>query len=125
MRRKTHPIQTKGQMQRKYPNHWLLIKDFQVNRATRLVKGKVIAHSKDRDEIHRALSRHKGNLCIHYTGKLPEDTGVLFYGASHDWALRGSCANPLRSNNSRRPSGRLSPRPEVSQLRTFLRLIDE
>ncbi len=75
---KRENIITKDQMKTKYPDQWLLIKDYDVNNATSLTKGKVIIHSKDRDEIHRALSRFKCNLCIHYTGKLPEDTGVLF-----------------------------------------------
>jgi len=41
-------------------------------------KGRVVAYSKDRDDIHRALKKHSGNLCIHLTGSLPPDTGVIF-----------------------------------------------
>jgi hypothetical protein len=33
---------------------------------------------KDRQEIHQALKHHRGHLCIHFTGDLPQDTGVLF-----------------------------------------------
>ena len=38
----------------------------------------VALDSADRDEIHRALKKHSGNLCIHFTGSLPPDTGVIF-----------------------------------------------
>jgi hypothetical protein len=37
-----------------------------------------VAHSKDRGEIHRALKQHSGNLCIHFTGRPPRDTVVIF-----------------------------------------------
>ena len=62
----------------KYPNQWLLLEDYELDASTSLCKGRVLAHSKDREEIHRALKKHKGNLCIHFTGSLPPDTGVIF-----------------------------------------------
>lgn len=75
---KRENIITKKQMKTKYPDQWLLIKNYKVDKTTSLTEGKIIAHSKDRDEIHQKLNQFKGNLCIHFTGKLPEDTGVLF-----------------------------------------------
>jgi hypothetical protein len=62
----------------KYPNQWLLLEDCQLDTSTSLRKGRVLAHSKDREEIHRAFKKHSGNLCIHFTGSLPPDTGVIF-----------------------------------------------
>ena len=62
----------------KYPNQWLLIEDYELDASTSLRKGRVVAHSKDREEIHRTLKKHTGNLCIHFTGSLPPDTGVIF-----------------------------------------------
>ena len=72
------PLLTKEKIKSKYPNQWLLLKDVKLDAATTLRKGRVIAHSKSRDEIHRALKKHSGNLCIHFTGSLPPDTGVIF-----------------------------------------------
>jgi len=69
---------TKEQMKTKYPNQWLLVTDYELDTATSLRKGRVIVHSKGREDIHRALRGHAGNLCIHFTGSLPRDTGVLF-----------------------------------------------
>jgi hypothetical protein len=69
---------TKDKIKSKYPNEWLLLEDVELDASTTLRRGRVIAHSKNRDEIHRALKIHTGNLCIHFTGTLPPDTGVIF-----------------------------------------------
>lgn len=65
-------------MKVRYPDQWLLVTDCQLDASTFLRKGRVVAYSKDRDDIHRALKKHSGNLCIHFTGSLPPDTGVIF-----------------------------------------------
>ena len=72
------PLLTKEKIKTRYPNEWLLLEDFELDAATSLRKGRVLAHSKDRGEIHRALNKHKGNLCVHFTGTVPRDTGVIF-----------------------------------------------
>ena len=72
------PLLSKDKIRSKYPNQWLLLEDFELDASTTLRKGRVIAHSKDRGEIHRALKTHTGNLCVHFTGSLPPDTGVIF-----------------------------------------------
>jgi len=69
---------TREQIKAKFPNQWLLLKDYELDASTSLRKGRVLAHSKDREEIHRALRKHSGNLCIHFTGSLPPDTGIIF-----------------------------------------------
>jgi hypothetical protein len=72
------PSLTQKQMKARYPNQWLLIADYELDATTSLRKGRVVAHSEGREEIHHALKEHSGNLCIHFTGDLPRDTGVLF-----------------------------------------------
>ncbi len=72
------PLLTAEQMRSQYPGQWLLVTDYEVDSATSLRKGRVVAHSKDRDEIHRALKHHTGNLCIRFTGHVPQDTVVVF-----------------------------------------------
>ena len=73
-----NPLLSKEKIKAKYPNQWLLLKDFELDASTSLRKGRVLAHSKDREEIHRSLRKQSGNLCIHFTGSLPPDTGVIF-----------------------------------------------
>ena len=72
------PLLSREKIKTKYPDQWLLLKDYELDASTSLRKGRVLAHSKDRSEIHRALKKHTGNLCIHFTGSLPPDTGVIF-----------------------------------------------
>jgi hypothetical protein len=52
--------------------------------STSLHKGCVIAHSKDRNEIHRALKKHTGNLCIHFTGTVSPVCGYLLMPRGFD-----------------------------------------
>ena len=73
-----NPLLSKEKIKTKYPNQWLLLEDCELDASTTLRKGRVLAHSKDRDEIHRALRMRTGNLCIHFTGSLPADTGVIY-----------------------------------------------
>ena len=72
------PLLTTEQMKTQYPSQWLLVMEYELDGSTSLRKGRVVAHSKDRDEIHRALKHHAGNLCIHFTGRVPQDTVVVF-----------------------------------------------
>jgi hypothetical protein len=72
------PLLTKEQMKARYPHQWLLITDYQLDGSTSLRKGRVVAHSEGREDIHRALKEYSGSLCIHFTGSLPRDTGILF-----------------------------------------------
>lgn len=72
------PLLTTEQMKTRYPSQWLLVTEYELDASTSLRKGRVVAHSKDRDEIHRALKKHRGNLGIHFTGRVPQDTVVVF-----------------------------------------------
>lgn len=65
-------------IEQRHPNEWLLIVDYETDASTRLTKGRLVAHSKSQEEIHRALTKYKGKKCIHYSGKLPKDVRVVF-----------------------------------------------
>jgi hypothetical protein len=60
-----------------YQSEWVLIVNPQISPGTKIIGGDVILHSKDRNEIHRRLSSVEGDQAIIYTGKIPEDVGVL------------------------------------------------
>ena len=53
------PLLTREKIKVKYPNQWLLLEDFELDESTSLRRGRVIAHSKDRNEIHHALKKHR------------------------------------------------------------------
>ena len=67
-------------IKRRYPKEWLLLTNITADKLTRPVKGKLVAHSKNRDEIYDRLSRYRGGFYITYSGKTPKNLVVLFCG---------------------------------------------
>lgn len=61
----------------KYKDEWVLLLNPHISPETKVESGEVVFHSKDRREVHRKLSDFKGNKAIVFTGKIPEDVGVL------------------------------------------------
>ena len=52
--------------------------DPQTNEALEVLKGKVLHHGPDRDEVYRqAVTRRPKRCAILYTGELPQDTAVV------------------------------------------------
>ena len=67
-------------IKRRYPKEWLLLTNVVADELTRPIKGKLVAHSKNRDDIHDRLARVRaGSVCIEYTGKTPKDLVVVFW----------------------------------------------
>lgn len=60
-----------------YKDEWILLLHPDISTETTIEGGEVAFHSKDRGEVHRRLSDFKGNKAIIFTGKIPEDVGVL------------------------------------------------
>lgn len=61
----------------KYKDEWVLISDYELDEALNPLCGVVVAHSKNRDEIYKEQMDYKGNLCIEYTGEIPDDLAVM------------------------------------------------
>jgi hypothetical protein len=61
------------------PSEWILLDDSQTNETQHLQSGKVLWHSKDRDEVYRkAVELRPKHFAIHYAGTIPEGTAVVF-----------------------------------------------
>ena len=61
-----------------FDGEWVLIEDPQTNEALEVVRGKVLHHGKDRDEVYReAVARRPKRSAILYTGLMPEDTAIV------------------------------------------------
>lgn len=60
-----------------YKNEWVLLINPVTSPTTKIEGGEVVFHSKDREEVHRKLQEFEGNKAIVFTGKIPEDVGVL------------------------------------------------
>ncbi len=73
-------VQPISELKRRYPKEWLLLTHVVTDELTHPVKGKLVAHSKNRDEIYARLKTVRGkHLGIEYTGKIPKDLVVVFF----------------------------------------------
>ena len=68
---------TVEEMKERYPDEWLLLVDCEENENTELKAGKIIAHSRCRDDIHRAQMDCPGHVAIHFAGEIPRDLAVI------------------------------------------------
>ena len=70
-------LQTMEEIEKNYPNEWVLIVDCEIDTATSSIKrGRVVSHGRERD-VHKKAGDHAGNICIRHTGGLLEDVGVM------------------------------------------------
>ena len=61
-----------------FDSEWILIEDPETNEALEVLRGNVVHHSRDRDEVYRkAVSLRPKRCAVVYTGEIPEDTAVV------------------------------------------------
>ncbi len=71
-------ILTLAEMTNRYPDHWLLIGQPEVDENHNIIRGQVLAYSPDQYEIYNALSLFDvKSIAIEYTGAIAEDLAVL------------------------------------------------
>jgi hypothetical protein len=67
-----------GQMKWAFKDQWVLIEVDKVDEGFNVVEGKVLAHSKDKDEVYKKLLQVRPKeFSIEYTGVIPEDLAVV------------------------------------------------
>jgi len=65
-------------IKKKFRDQWVLIEVQKVDESFNVLEGKVLAHSKDKDEIYqRLLQIRPREFSIEYTGEVPEDLAVV------------------------------------------------
>jgi hypothetical protein len=71
-------ILTIAEIQSQYDSEWVLLEDPVTDDAFEVQKGKVICHSKDRDEVYRrAVELRPKRFAVLYTGKMPANTAIV------------------------------------------------
>ena len=66
------------EIESQFNSEWVLVEDPQTNETLEILGGKVLHHSKDRDEVYRiAVNLHPTRCAVLYTGEIPEDTAVV------------------------------------------------
>jgi len=66
------------EIESQFDSEWVLIEDPKTDEGLKVLRGKVLHHSKDRDEVYRkAVSLRPKRSALIYTGEIPEDTAVV------------------------------------------------
>jgi hypothetical protein len=59
-------------IKKKYKNEWLLIKVTITDEKDQSIQGKLLVHSKNRDEVYEAQKGLRDDFYITYSGELPK-----------------------------------------------------
>lgn len=75
----TGEILTAAEIRDRYPREWVLIADTESDDLWNVIRGEVLAHSPEREEIDRALTKFQDirSISIEYTGPIPEEYSVI------------------------------------------------
>ena len=69
---------TLTEIKSEFDSEWVLVGDPMTDEALNVLAGRVLHHSKDRDEVYRkAVSLRPRRSAIVYTGQIPEGTAVV------------------------------------------------
>lgn len=69
------------EISKQYKDEWVLIEVVETDADGNPIKGKVIAHSKDREETYRALRETRAKDVAHfYTGSIPKEGYAVAFG---------------------------------------------
>jgi len=61
------------EIKEKYPNEWVLVEVLKADELGQIIKGNIIAHSKNRDDTYTAMKQTKAKDIAHfYTGEIPK-----------------------------------------------------
>lgn len=71
-------ILTLAEIEERYPSEWMLVADPELDDQVEVVRGRVVCHSKDRDEVYqRAVQLRFKRTGFMYAGTVPEGTAVI------------------------------------------------
>ena len=71
-------VLTVKEIRERFPSEWVLIGDPQTAETLAVQAGKVLHHSKDRDEVYRkAVELRPKRFAFLFTGEMPEGTEYL------------------------------------------------
>jgi hypothetical protein len=71
-------VMTIDEINRQFDSEWVLVEDPQTDESLEVLAGKVVSHSKDRDEVYReAVRLRPKRFAMLYTGSMPKDTAIV------------------------------------------------
>lgn len=67
-----------AEIYKNFDSEWVLLEDPETEEGLKIIAGKVLWHSKNRDEVYRKARELKPkHSAFIYTGKLPQDTVIV------------------------------------------------
>lgn len=67
-----------SELRSRYPGEWVLVSDPETDEQLSVQSGRILAHSKDRDEVYRqAVALRPRRFAVLYLGSIPEGTAVV------------------------------------------------
>jgi hypothetical protein len=71
-------VMTLDEVDQRFDSEWVLFGDPEEDEHHRVIRGRVLFHSKDRDEMYRKmLELRPKRAATHFTGSIPEGTEVV------------------------------------------------
>ena len=71
-------IMTLAEMEEQFKSEWILVEDPETDESLEVIKGRVVCHSANRDEVYRtAVERKPKRSAIVYTGEMPENSAIV------------------------------------------------
>jgi hypothetical protein len=71
-------LMTAAEIEAQFESEWVLVENPETNDSLEVQAGRVLFHSKDRDEVYRkAVELRPQRFAVIFTGKIPEDTAVV------------------------------------------------
>ncbi len=71
-------VMSLAEIQARFESEWVLLEDPETSESLEVTRGKVLWHSKDRDEVYRkARELRPKHSAILYTGRLPKEAAVV------------------------------------------------
>ena len=69
---------TRAEIEARYDGEWIVIADPEVDDHLEVLRGRVVAHGTDRDEVYqRAIDLRLKEAAFLYTGRIPDDVAVI------------------------------------------------
>jgi hypothetical protein len=71
-------ILSRAEIESRFASEWVLLEDPEVDEHLQVLRGKVLAHSKDRDEVYqKAVELRPKHSAFLYLGTMPENTAII------------------------------------------------
>lgn len=71
-------VLTIEEIESRYDSEWILVEDPELDEHLNVLSGRVVCHSKDRDEVYqKALDVRPKRPAVLYTGRMPEGTAII------------------------------------------------